>query len=358
MSQLDLVANLKPRVLNLPLSEATINVADESPFAQLRGIGTAVMSPKATADYIRILGIDPKTLRNIRTDDETAAKMVLANRVKQNKHTTLSFVLDKDAPRITRIVEANAGRAALKPMQIVQMSELLVKKGMQLWDVSASPDGTSADVTLVNPQIHHHAMSEQESVQIGRTIHFDALGGTSFNEFLQRMWCSNGATLNEQGKVLGHIDPNMNASDLFELLFVKGAESRLKTYFNRVQRFQEMLMSVREWRQMEKYLLPFSSDKDAFESHIGFNLERPTWEKEYDRKGIDLNAETTQQLRNRTTPINWWSAINLMTWLGSHETKSKVSDWDKAEIRSAAGGFISRNNFDSQAWVNDNPSWN
>lgn len=356
-NKLDAVLNLQPKVATLPLKDVKISLTDETPFAQIQGIGTAVLDPQARKDIIEMSGLDYKSIQRIReTSGTKTANVVLGQATKALGNKKLSFAFD--GPRITRVVDPGRKALALSNKQVVGIAEMLVGKGLDVWGVQVSPDGTGAKIQIINPQVHDHPTMKNEAVTIGKSLNWDALGGTTLNEFVQRMFCSNGAITKEDGRGLGVIWADSDPAKLYESLFVKEDDKDLNRYWEKVQFLQETLMSVKEWNELKKFLDWFRKDSDVFKQHFGFDLQNVTWEKDYKKRGINLEEITQQKQRNCPTPVCWWDGINCLTWLASHDTKTGVGEWEKGKAMVQAGKFFGKSQYDSEAWMTGLPSWN
>ena len=358
-NQFDLgqVARLKPQVATLSLPEVKINLDEKDPIANISGL-QAIIDPQARKDLIKIAGFDAGSLQTIQTTaGVNAANTILRQVMKAlgNKKMTFAF----DGPRITRIVDPGQKQIALSNLTVAQMCEMVIGKGNQIWGLQISPDQTKANIQILNPRIHEHPTMKNESVTIGRTIQWDALGGTSIADFVQRMYCSNGSTMNEDGKVISILRPDMDPGQMYELLFVEGAEKRLASHFNRILELQEKPMSIREWQSIAAKLGAFAkADSDVIKNHLGFGFGadgKVPFEHEYAKSGHILSEYNQDQLSNCPTPVIWWDAINTLTWLGSHPTNSNVSDWEKGKLLQDAGKMISRSKRDADSWIQGLP---
>lgn len=356
-NDLQRVLDLKPQVATLPLTAVKLKLTEDSQLAQINGLN-AVISQDARRDIIKMAGLDQNSIQTIRnTAGEQAANQILSQAFKSLAGKNVSFAFD--GPRITRVVDPKNRAVALKNTQVVQIVEMLVQKGLQIWGVQVSPDGTGANIQIVDPTIRNHPTMKDESVSIGRSLHWDALGGTSIHDFIQRMFCANGSTLNEDGRAIQALHPGMDPGSIMEVLFTKGAEKRVAKHFERIQKLQETQMSVHEWNLLLPWLKGFEKDAEVFQNHLGcMNPEKMGWQKEYQKKAIILNDLTAAQLRNAPTPINWWDALNTMTWLASHETNTEVDEWRKGQMLTQAGKWTCKNSFDSDAWLQGLPSFN
>lgn len=358
MQQHDLgrILELKPQVYSTPFSSIKLNLDSDDPICQVAGFN-AVLDKSARTNIIKLSGLDDKSIATIKASSGNKA----ANAILRQAFRTMGdqkVILAFDGPRITRVVSPDSKRMALSQRQIVPMVEMLVAKGMKIWGMQISPDGTSAMIQVLDPRVSEHPTQKNEAVSIGRSFHWDALGGTSLHDFVQRMWCSNGSTLNEDGKAIQWLKPNMDPALMLQNLFIEGAEKKLAKHFERINRLQEISLSVREWNQLAPWLSKFEKDKKVFEDHLGFNLESIPFQKKYEKRGFKLNEMSKEQLANCPTDVNWWDAINTMTWLGSHPNESKVNEWTQGQILNFAGRQMSRRGYDSEQQVHGVPNFN
>lgn len=354
-NQLDQVLDLKPQVLTLPISQIKFPFADQ-PIAEVAGY-SVVMDPEARGNVVKLSGLDDKTMQTIRTTSGDKATDIILKRAVEalgNQQVTLAF----DGNRVTRVVAPEKKKEALGRLQVVQMCEMLTKKGLKVWGVQTSPDGTGANIQLLNPIQHEHPTQKNETVTIGRSIHWDALGGTSLHDFVQRMFCSNGATTQEDGKLIRVLKPDTDIAQIYSALFESGAEKTLGQYFRQMEKLQEMRLSVREWNQLEPWLQKFEKDGKVIEDHIGYEPGKYTWQDQYTKAGIDLDKVTMEQQKVCQTPINWWDMFNCLTWLASHENNSNVGQWQQSKLMQVAGKQLSRKQFDAQMWMQNLPSFN
>lgn len=359
MQQHDLgqILALKPQVATMPLSSIKLSLDDDQPICEVMGLN-AVLDKGARSNIVKMSGLDQRSIDTIRgTAGPKAANQILKTAMKAlgNTKVTLAF----DGPRITRVVEPSGKAIALKNYQVVQIAEMLISKGMGIWGLQVNPDGTSANIQLVDPKANEHPTMKDESVSLGRSIHWDALGGTSINEFVQRLVCSNGMTRNEDGAMLAVLRSDSNPAEMLEKLFMDGAEKKLARHWERVQKLQEIQMSVREWQQLLPWLSKFEKDTDVFQAHLGFKkLSGSNWEKEYEKRGFILDELSQNKLANCPTPINWWDAINCMTWLGSHPNDSGVDEWAQGKLINVAGRQMGKKSYDADTWMTGLPSFN
>lgn len=354
-NQLDEVLNLKPRVHTLPVSKIKFPFADQ-PIAEVAGY-TVVMDDQARSNVVKLSGLDDNTLSKIRqTSGDKATDVILKRAIESlgDQNVTLAF----DGNRVTRVVAPDKKREALSKVAIVQICEMLTKKGMKIWGVQTSPDGTGANIQLSNPIQHDHPTQKNETVTIGRSIHWDALGGTSLHDFVERMTCSNGAVAAAEGKLIQVLKPDTDIAKIYNALFENGAEKTLAKYFRQMERMQEMRLSVREWNQLEPWLQMFEKDGDVIKDHIGFKPGKYTWQDQYTKAGIDLDKVTTEQQKVCQTPVNWWDMYNCLTWLASHPNDSNGGHWNQSKLMSVAGKQLARKSFDSDMWMTDLPSFN
>ena len=359
MQQHDLgqILDLKPKVATMPLSSIKLSLDDDQPICQINGLN-AVLDKGARSNIIKMSGLDQKSIDTIKgTAGSRAANQILKTAMKAlgNRNVTLAF----DGPRITRVVDPGNKNVALRNHQVVQIAEMLVQKGMKVWGLQMNPDGTSANIQLVDPKANEHPTMKDESVSLGRSIHWDALGGTSINEFVQRLICSNGMTRNEDGAMLAVLRTDANPAEMLEKLFMEGAEKKLARHFERIQKLQEISLSVREWQQLIPWLSKFDKDTDVFKAHLGFKkLSDVPFEKEYEKRGFKLDELSQAKLANCPTPINWWDAINCMTWLGSHPNDSGVDDWTQGKLLNVAGRQMGKKAYDADQWLTGLPNFN
>lgn len=357
MSNIDQILNLKAQVVTVPMGDVRLELNDDRPFAQIRGMN-AVISTDARRDIIKLAGLDQNSIQTIRnTAGDRAANQILTTATKalRGRNVTLAF----DGPKITRVVDPKDRNAAITPVQLVNMVSMLQEKGLSVWGCQISEDGTGANIQIVDPTVHDHPTMKDESVTIGRSFHWDALGGTSVNFFVQRMWCANGQTSNQDGRHAGMLTAGMDSAEMYKLLFIEKAETRLARHWERVQKLQETPMSVREFRELSKWLEPFDKDSEVFRNHLGSpSVEKMSWQKEYAKAGFNFDELSNAQLANAPTPILWWDGINTMTWLASHKTESDVSDWKKGQMLTQAGKFIGKSQHDADAWLKGLPIFN
>jgi hypothetical protein len=359
MKNLQILAEIKPKVASIAMDSVKFDLGANNPLCQINGMN-AVIDTSAQKDLIKVSGLDQASINRIReTSGAKGAEMILRNSIKAIGSRKLNFAFD--GPRITRIVDPAAKKGvAMQPAQVVRLAELMEKKGMQIFDVVCHKDGTQAKIQIFNPRIHDHPQMKGEAVTIGKTIHWDMLGGTSIQEFVQRMICSNGVTTKEDGNVLSWLTPEIEPGVLYEMLFVNNEEKRIASYFNKVQKLQETLLSVREWKEIKRHLDLFSQDSKIIRDHFQDGPDKDGWEIEriYKNKGFDFNDLNLNQLANCPTPFTWWDGINSLTYLGSHKTETNVADWERNKVQGAAGKMIQRKSLDADAWMKNLPSFN
>ncbi|MBU3744086.1 MAG: hypothetical protein FGM61_05975 [Sediminibacterium sp.] len=359
MKNLQVLTEIKPKVANISMNEIRFDLGTNNPLCQLRGMN-AVIDPQAQKDLVKISGLDQNSINRIReTSGAKNADAILRNSIKAIGNRKLNFAFD--GARITRIVDPAAKKGvAMQPQQVVRLAEMMEKKGMQIFSVTPHRDGTQARIQIFNPKIHDHPQMKGEAVTIGKTIHWDMLGGTSIHDFVQRMVCSNGATTKEDGNAISWLTPDIEPGLLYEMLFVNNEEKRLAAYFNKVQKLQETLMSVREWKEVKRYLDNFSNDSKIIRNHFQDGPSKDGWdiEKAYRNKGFQINDLNNNQLANCPTPFTWWDSINALTYLGSHQTETQVAEWERNQLQGAAGKMIQRKSYDADAWMQGLPSFN
>jgi hypothetical protein len=338
------------------MSAIHLNLDDDNPICTINGLH-AVLDRAARSNIVKLAGLSDDTISTIRrTSGPKFANQVLrsAFNALKNRTVTLAF----DGPTITRVVSPDSKKIALSPQQIVPLLEMLVSKGMNIWGLQMSPDGTSANIQIVDPSVREHPTQRDEAVSIGRSFHWDALGGTSVHDFVQRMFCSNGNVMHEDGKAIRVLRADMDPAMVYSTLFIEGAEKKLARHFERIQRLQEIRLSVREWEQIESWLAPYEDDTDVFRQHFGSSLGKMEWKQAYIRHGIDLDDLSREKKKNCQTPLGWWDTINCMTWLASHPNDSGVSSWDQGKLLTFAGKQTQRASYDADMWMTNLPSFN
>jgi len=357
MQTLDQILELKPKVITVPVSDIKLN-PKEKMLAEVKGYHT-VLSDEARSNLVRISGLDENTIKTIRETSGTAASdLILGKAFESLKSKKVTLALD--GARISRIVLPEKKHTAMSQYSVVAAVEMLVKKGMKIWGVQTSPDGTGAKIQILNPQVREHPNKKNESVTIGRTINWDALGGTSIQNFVQRMVCSNGATLNEDGRVIRVLEANSSPADVYKALFEYGVDNSLRKYFEGLDRMSDIRMSVREWNQLLPWLQMFEKDREVINEHIGYDFGKhrnDRWDGEYFKRSIDIDRISMDKQKVCQTPINWWDMTNCLTYLASHETTSDVTDWHKGELMQVVGKQINRRSFDAHMWMSDLPEF-
>lgn len=355
-NNLDQILNLKPKVATMPLAAVKLHLGEDTPLAEVQGL-TAVISSSAKKDLIKLAGYDDQAIRTFKTNyGDKGAERLLSDSFKKlaHKHVSLAF----DGPRITRILLPDQKAAALKPSQIVGLAEFFQSKGMSIHGVQVAPDGTNARVQILNFQrTHETPLLPNEAVQAGYNLDWDAFGGTSIQNFLVRLWCTNGATTTEV-RSLNALSNNMDPAEIYKALFNDNAQKFIAKYWERISKLQETPMSIAEFRVIQGMLSAFDKDKDVFKNHFGeSNINEMKWMKDYERRGIHINEITKAQAKNAPTPIRWWDAINATTWLASHPNQSGVSEWDATDLMQKAGKLMSKN-VDADNWMLDVPRFN
>lgn len=360
---LENLLNIRPKVATIELRQLKFNPyddgADSKATLNLNGISMEViLSHDAKRDIIALSGLSQEAVNTIRsTAGEKAAAALLAHALKDQarRQVVLAFA----GPRITRVVQPKKNARAISNVKLVQLIELLVsRRGMKIWGVQISDDCTMATVQLVNPDIHEMPTTLNEDIQIGRSFHWDALGGTTIHAFVNRMTCSNGMVRSIDGEALEILTPDADPVTIIDQLFMVDDNKRVRSYFEKVRLLTETKMSAREWAQVAKLLTAFGSDREVFRNHLGIEtVTSPWWEAEYGRVGIDLHSLNNKQLANCPVPVIWWDAINCLTWLGSHETSIGINTYRQGKILTEAGKFTSRKFYDSQAWMTGLPTF-
>lgn len=360
--QLDQFLTIKPQVATVEMRDLKFHLNDDSAsdVAELKVGGTVmnvVLSQEARRDIIKLSGLTPEAINTIKfTSGAKAADAIFRQAIKSfdRRQVTLAF----DGPRITRVVNPKKKAESISNLKLGKIIELMQERGMEIWGLQISPDQTSATIQLVDPTVHEHPTQKNEEIQIGRSFHWDALQGTTIYDFVQRMFCANGMTRSQDGKVLQILQTDADPATLLDTLFLKDADKRANRYFEKISTLQNLRLSVREWQKFAKLLSPFSQDSEVFENHLGFpKLTNTWWELEYAKFGIKLEDLTLKQLANCPTPIIWWDAINCMTWLGSHFNESGASEWVQGQLLTEAGKFTSKKEFDAEGWMTGLPEF-
>lgn len=364
MNQIDQVLNLKPQTVTIPFKELVITSNDDVRVVNIKGF-TAVMDPSAGKDLIELAGLNQSAVETIKsTSGKNASRIVLQQAFKalNDRSVTLAF----SGNRISRVAAPDSSRLAISNVKVAGAADMLVKKGMKVWGIQVSPDQTRANIQLVNSDVVHHPTSKNESISVGRSINWDAFGGTSIHDFVERLVCSNGNVSKEDGRIIQMLDGSTNVADIYKALFSRDNESeRIAKYFERMTRLQESRMSVREWNNYSKHLKLYRKDMDVVSDQLGCNVQMTKegdlvvdWEAEYIRSGINLKGIGSNRQRVCQTPINWWDMVNCMTWLASHEMKSTVNSWTNGEMMNVAGQAMAKQSFDSDLWMTGLPSFN
>ncbi len=364
-NSLQILDQVKPQVANLSMQDVRVDLLSADALVEVRGM-QAVMTPTAKNDLLKATGLDFATIDRIKqTSGEKGANAVVRNAMKSVADKKMLFAFD--GPRITRVVDPSQNKAAagMQPAHVKKMAEMMIEKGMQVYGVTASPDGTNVCIQLCDPRVYDSPLTmpshKNEAISVGKSIHWDAMGGTSIHDFVKRLICSNGLIRGEDGRAATWLTPNMDAATLYKLLFEDVSTNKINAYFSKIAQLQETPLSVREFQEMYKHIAKFGDDLGVIRDHLGdapnsngkFNFSM-----QYERKGLDLENMTAKQLANAPTPFKWWDGINTMTWLGSHETKTNVSEWEKTKMLQAAGKMINRSNQDASNWIFDVPSFN
>lgn len=353
---LNLLLNIKPQVATMPLSSVQLHASEDAPIATIGG-HNAVIGSQARKDLIALAGFDNKSIETLKVQyGSQYTDKILRDAFKRlgNEKVSLAF----DGPRITRILSPEKRATAMTPTQVVGLAEMFVSKGMSVWGLQISPDGTNANLQLTNRgETHSNPLLPGEEIQSGFEFRWDMFGGTSVNQFLERLMCTNGASIT-QIRNFNNLARNATPEEIYNALFGKFDQKAMAAYWNKVSELQERPLSVAEYMQVAVQLAKFKEDKAVFRAHFGEdNLSNMRWMNEYEKRSISVHDMSKGQAKNSPTPIKWWDAINAMTWLGSHPNESNVHDWDAAQLIENAGAMMQKRP-DCIDWMLNPPSFN
>jgi len=206
------------------------------------------------------------------------------------------------------------------------------------------PDGLSMNLSI---NCHNPITlgMEGEDIQWGKHFNWDIIDGLRVSDHIVRLACLNGQQTQSRSNYARLGTSPEEFTELYRSI-LQPSKDKIVAHAAHVQNARQTNLSVRELNTVMSKLLPYQDDMPTITQYLGDNRYRA----DYNNRGIELDALSTQQLANCPTPVNAWDAINCLTDLGSHKSKSNVSDYDRQLLQSE-GGKLLYSGWDADNWV-------
>lgn len=319
-----------------------------------------VLNPEAYKDFQQSIGLTENAkFKSNFTPGELEVLVEQALKGMSRQKQKLTIALDtQSAATITRVVKHDKKHKPIGRLQLVQFLEKAIGNyGKQVEGVSLSPCNTKAVINLVDTNLVKSDMLN-EDIYTGRSLEWDLFQGLGVLGYVIREICTNGM----KGRVLEtlhSIDGSSTPEDWYNAVFNKNSAEKLsKQYFEQVQLNQQLNLSAREYYKFMQEFGQYSKDAEYITDCIGDG----EWQNYYSNfHGIaPSEIKNSKILANMPTNVNRWDAINCLTWLASHDTKSNVSSLNKDLSKDFAGKQLFEKKPDSVNWgpMISNVDWN
>ena len=340
MKELDVLITKKAKTATVDMRDIKLSLEPSSNGrvkAQLHG-QEIVMSGAAMDGLYKNFGIGKKFRNSLGGGfSDTASTMLLQqtmNKVStRNSQITLAFDSNRTA---TRAVTPNSKLMAVDRLKLIGMIEHVVSESDTLIkNVAMSDDNTRATINLVGSNKIESGMSG-EDISAGTSINYDQLAGTSINEYVMKLVCSNGM-VGERLSGVHNLTSKSTSDDWFKVLFENAnTKDMAERYFNNVAANRQVNCSVKEYLKLQEIVNKYKEDDEYIAKCIG----KGSWSNLYMEKGIDVMELTSAAAANMPTPVNRLDMINLVTNLASNSTKTYISDQAKELDKVSAGKFL------------------
>lgn len=272
---------------------------------------------------------------------------------KSRANYTLAF----DGREVTRFGSTDKLQGNMTGDAFYSVMEALLnhRPDLEVDSIHVDSDGFGAVVNFMNSQELTHPLMREEAIKQGMSLDFDRFTGISFQSFVQRLVCTNGMigkNFNERRQLNLTTDPGV----WYEKLFNEASNASIvEKYWDAITAAGGTQLSVRELNLLNGYLFKnFEHDVEKMSKTV---LGDSSWRNEYTARGWDIEDFNADQAAMAPTPVNKWSAINVLTDVVSHPTKSYVTDRTRNEGMKLAGELLYKYK-DSKSWLLNLPTFN
>lgn len=272
------------------------------------------------------------------------------------KMRDVKFTLAFDGKNVTRFNQSSEMHGAMTGDVFYNVMERLIshRSDLGFHSVHVDSDGLGAVVQLKTLQEITHPLMRSEAIHQGLSIDFNRFDGVSFQSFFERLVCTNGLIAKDfkEKRALNLMeDPSVWYDQLFNEATSKQIVER---YWNVIAAAGGTQLSIRELEMVDSYLFNnFTKDVDKMSNTA---LGNSHWKAAYTKNGWDVEQLTTEQKAMAPTPINKWEAINVLTDIVSHASKSNVPDRTRNDGMKLAGDLLYKHS-DSSKWMLNLPSF-
>lgn len=313
----------------------------------------ALMQESAYRKLLKSLSQSQAGLDVFDTINKGAGLTAVNEVLKKGKlHYTMAF----DGREVTRIGTTDSMQRALNGEQFYNIMEQITetRNDIEIAGIFTDYDGLGATIQIMNSMEKDHPLMSGETIKQGFSIDFDRFSGISIQAFVRRLVCTNGAMM-RQDRARRMLDLTQDPSVWYDQLFNETTNKAVvDRYWDAVVAAGGTQMSVRELNQLNSFLFTnFSKDTDKFGP-----LLNDDWRLQYTANGHNLNEYDASKLAQCPTPINKWEAINVLTDVVSHNTKSVVDDRTRTKGMMLAGNLLEpKDGHDSRLWLLNIPSF-
>lgn len=267
-----------------------------------------------------------------------------------------SLTLAFDGRNVTRLGRTNKMQGALTGQGFYSIMEKLVehRPDLDIDSIHIDSDGLGAVVNFMTKEEIAHPLMREEAIRNGMSIDFQRFGGVSFQSFVQRLVCTNGM-IGKQYQDRRMLNLTEDPSVWYDKLFNEtSAQQVVQKYWEAVGIAGGTQMSVRELNMLNKFIFTnFPNDVDKMSSTV---LGDSSWKGQYTERGFNIDEFRPEQAAMAPTPINRWDAINTLTDIVSHPTKTAVVDRTRNDGMRLAGELLFTHN-DFKNWLLNLPTF-
>lgn len=323
-------------------------------FVEVAG-QTMLVTPSAFNDLLKVISFNKQTKNAMDKSLSPEATVFMLNEflksVSKRKNVNDIIIALDDKKHISRIAHPDQKSKALPKTLILQLAEMMIGKGgMEIGKVRLDPDRTKGNIQLNYPGLQKSQLIGEE-FKTGISINWDMFTGTNILDLVIREICSNGM-VGIQSDFIGQLNKDSSMDEWYQTLFEKSTGDKLnKDYQRHMNRNSNQTISVREHDWIMKLIRGYNPDEELVKEHIGDD----SWRGVYSAAGVDLVDVSKAKAAQMPTPINRWSAVNLMTNVFTHNGNGMRSAYDQTK----AGKFFTAAG-DSETWspFMDNPFQN
>lgn len=319
------------------------------------------MSGTAFKDLIKLSGLTQKAIDHLNSTISNNAGFKLIKEVMKavakNSGNRISLLISPEL-EIQRIRPDGGGQSGVSPEQLENIVDYALSSNdaIKLVDVFTTDGGTKATVNFKydNPL---NLGIRNEDIAYGKQIQWDMLGSTQVSDFVERLVCTNGMTAIRPAATAVYLTSQSTSEDWYKHLIkdiINPNREVITHYADRIKEAQNTNLSVAEYNVMMSHLLGYwKGDEGRILRYFG---DDRNWKTLYDKRGINLEELTVQQLKNCPTPVNAWDAVNCLTDLASHKYNATVSSNVKKQTQQMAGRYLNRD-WDAHQQISNVPTF-